>query len=165
MTRLEYRDGERSRAVEVTTLGAGAYRVMVDGAEGEVRVEPLGEGRFRITGAAGASVAEVTAVGTRRFVRVGTLDFVLEREAGARRGSGPAPGGGLDAPMPGVVTRVLVAPGDTVKKGQPLVALEAMKMEHMIRAPRDGRVAKVLATAGILVDGGAPLVEMDDEAR
>lgn len=165
MTRLAYRDGEHTRAVEVTTQGAGAYRVTVDDAERQVKVEPLGEGRFRITGAEGGSIAEVTAVGTRRFVRVGTLDFVLERQAGARRGSGPAPGGGLDAPMPGVVTRVLVAPGDAVKKGQSLVALEAMKMEHMIRAPRDGRVAKVLATAGTLVDGGAPLVEMDDEAR
>ncbi len=63
--------------------------------------------------------------------------------------------------MPGVVTRVLVAAGDEVKRGQPLVVLEAMKMEHQIRAPRDGRVAKVNAGPGQMVAGGATLVELE----
>jgi biotin carboxyl carrier protein len=54
-----------------------------------------------------------------------------------------------------------VTAGDDVRKGQPLLAVEAMKMEHLIRAPRDGRVKRVAASAGELVDGGVLLVELD----
>jgi 3-methylcrotonyl-CoA carboxylase alpha subunit len=87
---------------------------------------------------------------------------VLEREAGGRRRAAAA-AGGLEAPMPGVVTKVLVSAGDEVRKGQPLVAVEAMKMEHAVRAPRDGRVTRVNATVGEMVAGGTPLVVMDGE--
>ncbi len=65
--------------------------------------------------------------------------------------------------MPGVVTRVMVAVGDVVGKGQPLLALEAMKMEHLIRAPRDGRIRSIAAAAGEMVNGGVPLVEMEED--
>ena len=59
------------------------------------------------------------------------------------------------------MTRVLVKDGDAVEKGQPLLALEAMKMEHVIRAPAAGRVKRVNARAGEMVNGGVALVEMD----
>jgi 3-methylcrotonyl-CoA carboxylase alpha subunit len=161
--RGEYRDGDRQRAVEVTPEGAGLYRVTVDGIEFTLGAEPLDDGRLRLVTAEGVTIAEVTIAGRRRFVRLGSLDFVLEREAGGR-GRPRAPAGtGLDAPMPGVVTRVMVQPGDVVRKGQPLVALEAMKMEHMIRAPRDGTIARVTAKAGEMVDGGVALVELEGE--
>ena len=143
-------------------MAGGRYRAVVDGVELEVSVEWLGDGRLQLTTTEGVTIAEVTPIGDRRFVRLGTLDFVIDREAGRGRGVRDA-GGGLEAPMPGVVTRVMVATGDTVEKGQPLVALEAMKMEHLIRAPRDGRVKRLHARAGEMVDGGAPLVEMDGE--
>jgi 3-methylcrotonyl-CoA carboxylase alpha subunit len=95
-------------------------------------------------------------------VRLGTLDFVLERESGGRkRAASGAHGAGLEAPMPGVVTKVMVVVGDEVTKGQPLLALEAMKMEHMIRAPRAGRVKSVAASPGIMVQAGAVLVELE----
>jgi 3-methylcrotonyl-CoA carboxylase alpha subunit len=64
--------------------------------------------------------------------------------------------------MPGVVTKVMVVVGDEVAKGQPLVAIEAMKMEHQIRAPRAGRVKRVAASPGLMVQSGAVLVELDD---
>ncbi len=63
--------------------------------------------------------------------------------------------------MPGVITRVMVAAGDTVTKGQPLVALEAMKMEHVIRSPGVGRVLRVHAKPGEMVQGGVALVELE----
>jgi biotin carboxyl carrier protein len=66
--------------------------------------------------------------------------------------------------MPGVVTRVMVAVGDEVAKGQPLLALEAMKMEHVIRSPRAGRIARLGARAGEMVAGGATLVELEPDA-
>ena len=51
-------------------------------------------------------------------------------------------GGGSTAPMPGKIISIAVA-GDTVEKGQPLLVMEAMKMEHTISAPADGKVAEV----------------------
>jgi biotin carboxyl carrier protein len=65
--------------------------------------------------------------------------------------------------MNGVVTRVLVEPDDEVTRGQPLVAVEAMKMEHLVRAPRDGRVRAVHASPGAMVQGGTTLVELHPE--
>jgi 3-methylcrotonyl-CoA carboxylase alpha subunit len=158
-------DGERQREVELDALGGNRFRVRVDGAEHEVAAEWLEDGRLRLTSDGSVTIAEVSAAGERRFVRLGSLDFVLDRRAGsARRGSSAAAAGGLEAPMPGVVTRVMVKAGESVKRGQPLVALEAMKMEHLIRAPRDGVVATIAAAPGSLVSGGVTLVELADAA-
>ena len=157
-----WRDGERVREVELTPLGPGRWRVRVDAAEFELAAEPMGDGKLRLVADGRTTVAEVTPAGTRRFVRLGTLDFILEREAsGRRRTAAGGPGGGLEAPMPGVITKVMVVVGDEVSKGQPLVALEAMKMEHQVRAPRAGRVKSVSASPGTMVQAGAVLVELD----
>jgi biotin carboxyl carrier protein len=60
--------------------------------------------------------------------------------------------------MPGKVVRVLVATGDTVRARQPVVVVEAMKMENELRASRGGTVAEVHARQGMSVDAGALLV-------
>jgi 3-methylcrotonyl-CoA carboxylase alpha subunit len=65
-----------------------------------------------------------------------------------------------EAPMPGAVLKILVRPGDVVKRGTPLVILEAMKMEHPIVAPRDGIVASVNCKEGELVHPGVELVTL-----
>jgi biotin carboxyl carrier protein len=157
-----WQDRDRLRSVELTPLGGGRFRVMVDEVALEVEAQSLGEGRMRLVTAEGATLAQVATTSARCFVRLGPLDFTLERVTGkARPRAARAPHGGLESPMPGLVTRVLVAVGDPVKKGQPLLAIEAMKMEHMIRAPRDGRVRAVHARAGEMVNGGVPLAEMD----
>ncbi len=62
------------------------------------------------------------------------------------------PSGSLVAPMPGTVVKVLAAPGDVVVKGDPVVVIEAMKMEHTIGASGDGTVAEVLVEVGHTVD-------------
>lgn len=159
--RTLWRDGDIVREVEARPLGDGRWKVRVDEAEFELAVETMPDGKLRLAGETGVTVAEVTPVGSRRFVRLGTLDFVLDRETdGRRRAAGGAHGHGLEAPMPGVVTKVMVVVGDEVAKGQPLVALEAMKMEHLIRAPRPGRVKLVAASPGSMVQAGAVLVEI-----
>lgn len=56
--------------------------------------------------------------------------------------------GRIKAPIPGLITRVLVASGDRVEAGQPLLVLEAMKMENEIRAPRSGTLEQMLVSAG-----------------
>jgi 3-methylcrotonyl-CoA carboxylase alpha subunit len=162
--RSEWREGERVRVVEVVPEGGGRYRVTVDGTPFEVSAERLPDDRLRLTTGETATIAELSAAGARRFVRLGALDFVLDREVSARRRAGRSHAGGLESPMPGVVTRVLVAAGDVVSRGQPLLALEAMKMEHLIRAPRDGRIRTIAARPGEMVNGGVPLVEMDEES-
>jgi 3-methylcrotonyl-CoA carboxylase alpha subunit len=76
----------------------------------------------------------------------------------AHAGEHEAGGGRLTAPMPGKVVAVMIANGAEVKKGQPLVIMEAMKMEHTISAPGDGLVEEVLYQVGDQVADGAPLI-------
>ena len=76
----------------------------------------------------------------------------------AHAGEVEAEGGRLTAPMPGKVVAVLVEAGQQVKKGEPLVIMEAMKMEHTIAAPHDGLVEEILYTVGDQVADGAPLL-------
>jgi 3-methylcrotonyl-CoA carboxylase alpha subunit len=80
----------------------------------------------------------------------------------------PPPGlgaaaGRLSAPMPGRVARLLVAPGSRVHRGEPLVVIEAMKMEHTVAAPADGVVAAVRFAVGDLVEEGAELIALGAE--
>lgn len=79
----------------------------------------------------------------------------------------PEPGsavekGSLLAPMPGAVIRLGAARGDTVSAGQPLVWLEAMKMEHTITAPADGVLTQLNVTVGQQVDVGTVLARVED---
>ncbi len=72
--------------------------------------------------------------------------------------------GGCRAPMPGRILAVRTAPGERVTKGQVLVVLEAMKMEHEVRAPEDGLVREVPVEVGQQVDAGALLVILEEGA-
>jgi len=73
-------------------------------------------------------------------------------------GASLAAGMGAVAPMAGKVVKVNVKAGDAVKQGQPLVVMEAMKMEHILRAAEPGVVKAVLYVAGDFVEGGKPVV-------
>jgi 3-methylcrotonyl-CoA carboxylase alpha subunit len=67
-----------------------------------------------------------------------------------------------EAPMPGVILKILVKPGDVVTKGAPLLILEAMKMEHQIVAGHDGSIVSVNCSEGELVQPGVELVTMSE---
>ncbi len=69
--------------------------------------------------------------------------------------------GGLNAPMPGKVVEVKIKKGSSVKKGDTLVILEAMKMEHKVSAPANGKISKVLISQGDQVENGQTLVVLD----
>jgi 3-methylcrotonyl-CoA carboxylase alpha subunit len=69
--------------------------------------------------------------------------------------------GRLTAAMPGKIVAVMVEPGARVKKGAPLVVLEAMKMEHTITSPRDGTVARLHFGVGAVVEEGAQLLALE----
>ncbi|MBM7455768.1 3-methylcrotonyl-CoA carboxylase alpha subunit [Oceanisphaera litoralis] len=74
-------------------------------------------------------------------------------------------GGGLCAPMPGVISRIKVTLGDPVAVGQTLLILEAMKMEHSIVAPTAGRVAELYYREGSQVSEGAELLRLEPELK
>ena len=97
----------------------------------------------------GATAVAVTLNGRRRWGR---------KDEGAGTGSGPQR---LLAPMPGKVVRVLVKAGDQVTARQPVVVVEAMKMENELRASRGGTVAEILAREGMSVDAGALLLVIE----
>ena len=68
--------------------------------------------------------------------------------------------GSLRAPMPGYIRAVLAAPGQQVRKGETLLILEAMKMEHSIRAPYDGTVTTIAHRNGDMVQADTVLLEI-----
>lgn len=119
------------------------------------------------------SEAEIRA-GDRTFVvpyvvRGTTVSFAFDGEIYSVDVSGKGLPGRVrhrdqstSAPMPGMVLKILARPGDVVKKGAPLVVLEAMKMEHQIVAPFDGVVHAVNCVEGEMVQPGVELVSMSE---
>lgn len=83
---------------------------------------------------------------------------IRDLSAAAAGAQGPAP---VVAPMPGLIVRVHVQPGDAVEAGQPVVVMEAMKMENELRAQAAGTVKAVHAQPGKAVEKGTVLVELD----
>ncbi len=79
-------------------------------------------------------------------------------KAAPAQSNAPANGEKVTAPMPGNILSVKVSNGQSVKKGDLLMVLEAMKMENEIMAPHDATVAQVLADVGTKVDTGTPII-------
>ncbi len=143
------------------------YRHRRDGVEVSVEGSPLD---VRVW-ASSPSYADLSVGGVRRRydVALGATTYVdssLGHSALVEDARFPLPGstlaaGSLVAPMPGTVIRVAVAVGDEVKAGDTLVVLEAMKMEHGIKAAADGTVNDVLVTVGAQVDAGSVLAVVE----
>ena len=99
----------------------------------------------------------------RLVVLVGSIPVAVRvngRRRGRRQDHAPATSGPqrIAAPMPGKVVRVLVKAGDAVRARQPVVVVEAMKMENELRADRDGTVAEIPIREGMSVEAGALLL-------
>nr|NDG07380.1 biotin/lipoyl-binding protein [Oxalobacteraceae bacterium] len=83
----------------------------------------------------------------------------------AHAGESESEGGRLTAPMPGKIVQLMVDEGASVKKGAPLLIMEAMKMEHTISAPANGKVEALHYAVGDQVAEGAQLLSFAPEAR
>lgn len=96
------------------------------------------------------------------FSEEGTFEFVLPDPLS---GSVETAGGGdmIVSPMPGLVKKVSAGKGDAVSRGDPLVVLEAMKMEHTLSAPRDGKIAEVAVQEGDQVEDGNILISLEQD--
>jgi 3-methylcrotonyl-CoA carboxylase alpha subunit len=153
-------DGETEHMVRVG-FAEGGLRLAVHGQDHSFAGEPLDGGalRVRLNGRAFRARAvrdksdwHIFSAGNYRRL---TLKEVLQvQEADTRSGS-------LAAPMPGKIIQVMSRAGEPVKKGQALLILEAMKMEHTITAPADGVVKEVHYAAGEQVLEGAELITLE----
>ncbi len=136
--RLDEVEGTPER---VLTVDGEVFRVEVRRSEGRGRYALWVEGH----------AMEVEALDERTHA-------IRDLTAASGAATGPKP---LVAPMPGLVVRVSVQPGDEVQAGQGLVVMEAMKMENELRSTSAGRVKAVLAKPGAAVEKGAVLVELE----
>ena len=160
----------KTRLVEVVTDKAGT-RVLVDGVPHRAEIEPVeGTGLFslllddRSTSFAARFEDGVADLQLHdREVRVPVEDERTREAHRATAGAKKASGQGVvKAVMPGVVKDVRVVAGTVVTLHQPLLVLEAMKMENEIRADRAGTVKTVHVVAGQAVEKGATLVTIAD---
>ena len=129
------------------------YRITVNGTSYEVEVEELGAA-YAPTPAAPAPAARPAAPAPKA---------APAPAAPAAPAPAAAPSAGASvvaAPMPGNILDIKVKAGDSVKKGDVLLILEAMKMENEIQAAADGVVDAVLTSKGAVVESGAPLISM-----
>lgn len=161
------RNGDATEEVDVHRV-AGGFEVVrgddrrrvdfvdLDGAIASLRY--VDDGRsFAVSYQRGEGRRWRVAVGERTF-ELETLTPVEAIEAEAAEGAaGPSR---LEAPIPGKVVSVHVAVGDRVEAGQPLVVLEAMKMENELTAEQGGTVTAVHVEAGQTVDAGDALAEL-----
>lgn len=124
-------------------------------------ITPLGSGAFRIEHADGThSTAYGVADGARTWMFLNGQTWVVEPPRRTRAGAEDA--AALAAPMPATVAHIHVTVGATVAAGDPLVTLEAMKMELPLRAPAAGTVKTINCRVGELVQPGVPLVELGE---
>ena len=135
-------DGEPLTGARAHTITPGDVDLELDGVRRRVRVHVAG-GAVHVDSALGASVLH-------------EVERLPEPESAA-------PTGSLRAPMPGGVVRVLVEAGERVEAGQPLVILEAMKMEHTVHAPHAGVVAEICVHVGRQVETGTVLAVVEAE--
>ncbi len=163
---LDPSPGAEPIVVDVKELPSGALEVRIDEHEVDVDVVALaGQLSVRIDG----KVVDLTtegqppelgaiASGHRSYVRVESER--LRAAEAAKRGSLGSAEKLVKSPMPGRIVKLLVAPGDAVEAGQPLLVMEAMKMENEIKAKAAGKVGDLHVAVGDTVEGNAKLVTM-----
>ena len=168
---VRWKDDEREVAVIARRRRDGMLGLELPGGSLEARVQETTDGRLAIW----LSGDTFTAAAVKRQTADG-IDYTLFADGASRRlrlvdpldvtqyeavASGDA---SVRSPLPGKIIDLRVKAGDTVSKGQPLLVLEAMKMEHTLSAPTDGKIKSVRYAVGEQVAEGAELVEFEDAA-
>ena len=168
--RLLRDEGQRQRFALGDAEHELTYRMARDGA---FEWTACGEtGSWRLISRDGARMVVESSDGWRRslrvarsgeqlFVHLGRHEVMLREVPRFVDPSSRKVEGGCVAPMPGKVVKVAVAVGDEVTRGQSLMVMEAMKMEHTISAPEAGRVASIAAVEGQQVEGGQLLAVLE----
>ncbi len=145
----------------VTYDGTTVRAQLTDVPGSPVRQVTIGDAVHRVIARRGATRGQYTLLLNGYRHSVEALDTrtraIRDLSAASAGPAGPAP---LIAPMPGMIVRVAVQPGDIVTAGQGLIVMEAMKMENELRAAGPGTVTAVRVVVGTAVQKGAVLVEL-----
>lgn len=134
------------------------FRIQVNGKTYEVDVEELSGSPAIVPGGFAAAPAAVQAAPAAAAPAPAPAAAAPITPAPAPAAAAPADAVRITSPMPGNIWKVLVQVGDTVKLHQPVVILEAMKMENDIVSPQEGKVVSIHCNPGEAVDTGALLV-------
>ena len=162
--------GKREETVQVTLVSPGLYDVEIRGRVRRVEAFHHDAGTLSLIEGTGSHSVYLEAGGGDSAVKVFVgdevhgIDVLDERRLRMRRAAGTFPAGGkqvVTAPMPGKVVKVLVKAGDTVRAGQGIAVLEAMKMENELRSPKDGKLTELLVAEGQPVEGGARIAVVE----
>ena len=141
----------------------GSFGFLVNDESFQVRPIAAGQGNVEIDIGGQRSSYSIDQVGDQWLVHCNTHDLELVELPRYPISNPDDFGGGLVAPMPGAILATEVKSGDTVSKGDVLIVLEAMKMEHRITAPRDGKVENVHVAIGDQVEKEQLLVSLEEE--
>lgn len=153
---LEYKDG----LYKTQTDGGGKIILLRDGSPPESFTVIRTESGYAVETGSGLHPAMAARNGDTIWVRFAGRTYRLNRSRGRKR-AGSRSAGDLSSPMPGQVQKLLVKEGDAVEAHQPLLVIEAMKMQLEIKAPYAGRVKRLLAREGDQVEAGSPLAELE----
>jgi 3-methylcrotonyl-CoA carboxylase alpha subunit len=161
---LGFQAGPEERTV-IAKAGARDWRLQIGEKVFRGRAEPQPDGALRIDldGVYGC-VKVLDHRDEMMVLLAGEHWRLVAIDPLAVRASEDPAAGRLTAPMPGRVTQLMVGVGDSVRRGEPLMIIEAMKMEHTVAAPADGTVEAVRFAVGDLVEEGAELISLDTSA-
>jgi acetyl/propionyl-CoA carboxylase alpha subunit len=163
--RLRSAGDGREFDVEVVAREGTALHVRIAGEEIVAAIEPGGDGSMIIRVGERSARAFATRKRGAIIAAVGPDQFEFTTvEVNARHHAHGLASPEVTAPMPGKVLRVLVSEGQAVRAGDPLIVLEAMKMETTLYAESDATVRKIAAAAGAMIDHGAVLLELNPPA-
>lgn len=152
MRRYQLTISGKTYTIDITELSSDRFIVQLNGREFEVQLNDSGEIGEIAPRPTSAPVPHVPAA-------------AAPTTSSSPTALPPSPTIGdnlIRAPMPGTILQIVAQPGTKVKRGQPIIVLEAMKMNNSIGAPRDGVVAAILVKTGQSVGYGEPLAQLSD---
>ena len=163
--RIEFQLGDETLLIEYRVRRDGRFKVKTGGSEMLVTLYESGDGRVDLDIDGHRMTFSVDQQGDIWLVHGPRGDVEMTELPRYPLIDSIDASGGLMAPMPGVVVSTEVKSGDVVEKGQLMLILEAMKMEHRITAPRDGIIDEIRVATGDQVANGELLVQMVVETK
>lgn len=159
MIRLRCREEVYEAQLQESSSG---LEVRLDGESFRPQVEEVAPGSYVVrNGSTVESFHGARDQGTLHLFWRGVVYRLEEEREGARSGGARHHEGSLEAPMPGKVIKISVAPGQRVAKGEEVLVVEAMKMENALRSPKEGVVKSIATKVGEMVSPGSVLVEIE----